>query len=764
MTSGTTTSVFLETLQRSGLFSAQEYQDLLNLLEAAGLHYADGQGIAAWCVQQRYLTLFQANQLLAGKWRNFNINNKYRVLEQLGQGGMGVVYRCEHLALRTEVALKILPPEMTSNVAAFQRFLREAQALAALDHPNIVQAHDIDESRGLYFIVMSCVEGRTLEEVVRQEGPRPVSQAADYASQVCRGLQHAHEAGWVHRDLKPSNLILDATGTIKIADFGLARLATTTDGNITRQHDAPSLLGSPDYVSPEQAINRPDIDIRADLYSLGATLYFLLAGRAPFEGVPLVQKLMAHQIREPEEITHFRTEIPPQLVQILKKLMAKQPGDRFATPRDVEQALAPFSRVEVPAKAPSTTNRVRGSRTIRVPHASTLRRPTSSDPLSPTEDTPLPRPVPTQVDITLREPQAEMPEEPETDVAGMSSATKRWLALGLAAAMFLGIGALSVWWLMTPADWETRLTQADQQAKQLHWKAAAAQFAALLRETPPDSKQRKEIYSRIKGRGQLAVLLLEQFPEDAELNLIAAAHYARDNDYTKAIAALELIVAQDPSKANVWHQLAGEYVRQREFKKAAHALEKAVHGKPDNPDWCRDRAFVYTALGDHANYHRVCQEMLTRFRGKDKPWGARIEVAYVFTQGNHPPSVLEEIMALDEELQINLIRFRHGAILYRAGKWQEALDMLIKAQARGKIYGFDPHQCEPLLAMAQYQLGRKEEARATLAAHQRWVAETMAKKPKAPFVSVLDTWWDSLALENMRREAEALMGETQRSS
>jgi serine/threonine protein kinase len=489
----------MESVRLSGLFTDQELHDLLYLVQAAGLHLADNKGVATWCVQQGYLTTFQAKQLLAGKWRNFIINNKYKVLEPLGQGGMGAVFRCAHMTLDKEVAMKVLPSELTANNPdALRRFLREARALAALDHPNIVQAHDVDENRGQYFIIMSCVEGRTLLDIVRKDGPLAPGQAADYICQACRGLQHAHEAGWVHRDLKPGNLILDCTGTVKITDFGLARLESS-EGSVTR-HDGNSIVGSPDYISPEQAMNKPQIDIRADIYSLGATLYFFLTGRGPFEGEPLLQKLLAHQMRDPEEVSFFRSDIPEGMSTVLKKMMAKNPDDRYATPREVEEALAPFAKEPWTGKAPSTTNRARSGRTLRVPRVkATLRAKVAVDPLdtsatpvpfTPREITPLP------VTATVVPPP---PEEPEEAAEGLSATTKRWLAIGVAAAVLLGVSLFLYFWLTATPDRETQLVKADRLGKQGNWPAAAQIYAELLRTIPEGSKERKEVYSRINA-------------------------------------------------------------------------------------------------------------------------------------------------------------------------------------------------------------------------------------------------------------------------
>ena len=760
MSTATAPKIFVETLQKSGLFTAQEYQDLMYLVRSAGLHPADNKGVATWCVHQGYLTKFQAKELLAGKWRNFILNNKYKVLEPLGAGGMGAVFRCQHISLRKEVALKVLPTELTQNPAALQRFLREAQALAALDHPNIVQAHDVDEHRGQYILVMSCVDGWTLLDLVRQNGPLASGLAAEYIVQACRGLQHAHEAGWVHRDLKPGNLILDNNGVLKIMDFGLARLATA-DGSVTQQFADCNVLGSPDYISPEQAMNRPDIDIRADIYSLGATLYFLLSGRAPFEGEPLLQKLLAHQMREPEEVAMFRSDLPAGLIQVMKRMMAKQPDARFATPRDVEAALQLFAQTLPPAKAPSTANRIRGSRTLRVPQV-------DSPPLDGPAPilTPAPQPAPYSPPPAPYHPEpapysTETTDEEDVGIT-LSPQLKRWLLIGAGAVVLLTLSILGLIWLTSAPDRTARLERADALGRRQQWKGAAALYADLLKEATPNSKEYNEIYHRIKGWGPVAVHLLEHFPQDTELNRTAAAYYTKNNEPEKAVACLEHVLAGDPGNADLWHELSGAMVLQRNWRKAADSLERACRGKPENAEWSRDRGFVYAVMGDWENYRRVCRETFEQFGQKDKTWGQRIEVAYVFGQGSNPPALLNQVVQLGREMaeqnpgDTNHL-FRYGVAQYRAGKLREAYDTLKQAQGDEQAPGYEPRRSEPVLAMILFQQGQKDEARRLLSQFRQWYDGEVAKKTKTPFIPVLGRWWDSLALDNLYREAEALI-------
>jgi WD40 repeat protein/serine/threonine protein kinase len=245
--------------------------------------------------------------------------------------------------MQRRVALKVPPPKKLAGPGMMQRFIREAQALAALDHPNIVRAHDLEKFGKLYMLAMEYVDGPNLRDLVIENGPLPAGRAAHYIAQAAQGLQHAHEAGWVHRDIKPANLLVDQAGVVKVLDLGLAYLLGEDVESPTRKFDDNAVLGTADYLAPEQAIDSHEVDIRADIYSLGATMYFTLTGRTPFEGSTIAQKLMAHQVAEPTPVSKLRPDVPQGLALVLAKMMAKSPADRYQTPAEVAQALIPFT-------------------------------------------------------------------------------------------------------------------------------------------------------------------------------------------------------------------------------------------------------------------------------------------------------------------------------------------------------------------------------------------------------------------------------------
>jgi Protein kinase domain len=268
---------------------------------------------------------------------------RYRLIRKLGQGGMGAVYLAEHRHMHRLVAIKVIRPGCLGNPQLVHRFRQEVEALARLSHPHIVTAHDADEAGGTHFLVMEFVEGESLDRLVRQ-GPLPVHEACAYVRQAALGLQFAHAKGLVHRDIKPHNLMRCADGTVKILDFGLARVlreATEADGKLT---DAGTVMGTADYIAPEQAKDSRQADIRADVYSLGCTLYHLLAGQVPFPGGTALDKIVRHATVPPEPLSCCRGDVPAGLAQTAGKMMAKNPADRYQTPAEVAAALEPFTR------------------------------------------------------------------------------------------------------------------------------------------------------------------------------------------------------------------------------------------------------------------------------------------------------------------------------------------------------------------------------------------------------------------------------------
>jgi serine/threonine-protein kinase len=370
----------VETLQRGRILKAAQLEGAATLQQ----RFPEPNALVAELVRRGWLTAFQAKQLLAGFGQNL-VFSSYVLLDRLGEGGSGQVFKARHLSMERIVALKVLRKDLLRDSEAVGRFFREIEVISQLAHPAIVHAYDAGVVGSVYFLAMEYVEGTTLDKLVKDSGRLAVPQACEYIRQAALGLQHAHERGLVHRDIKPGNLLVSGGGasgeseksdsgssfsmqspwgTIKILDLGLARLQQPNWKSNTQQLTVLAgnsvMQGTPDYLAPEQALNFHAADIRADIYSLGCTLYFLLAAEPPFSGGALTQKLMRHQQVEAPRIDKARDDVPAEVVKVLARMLAKQPGDRYQTPGEVAHALTgPAAVGQAPARpraGPPTVN------------------------------------------------------------------------------------------------------------------------------------------------------------------------------------------------------------------------------------------------------------------------------------------------------------------------------------------------------------------------------------------------------------------------
>jgi serine/threonine protein kinase len=286
------------------------------------------------------LTQYQADELLAGRGSELVLGG-YRVLDRLGKGGMSHVLLAEHAVLGKRVALKVLAASVRFDPDARRRFVREARAAAAVDHPNIVHVFDIDIEHEPSYLVMEYVDGVNLQAAVARQGTFSAGEAAAVGVEVARGLAAAAAAGLVHRDIKPANLLVDRRGGVKILDLGIVRFPG--DDTLPPASGNEVILGTIDYLAPEQAVNSADVDARADIYALGATLYFLLAGHPPFPGSDVRHKLAAKQYCDPPPIHRLRPDVEPELSQAIARLMMRDPAARCATAEEAIGLLTPFA-------------------------------------------------------------------------------------------------------------------------------------------------------------------------------------------------------------------------------------------------------------------------------------------------------------------------------------------------------------------------------------------------------------------------------------
>ncbi len=316
---------FAKHLEDSGILAGDTIRNLIHPKGSA----KDAEDLAKELVRQKKLTRFQAEEAYRGKGKSLVLGN-YVLMEKIGAGGMGQVFKARHRRMDRIVAVKLLPAELTRDPSAIARFEREVKAAAKLRHPNIVAADDADEANGVHFLVMEYIDGSDLSALVKKNGPFPVNQALDYILQAARGLKAAHAEGIVHRDIKPANLLLDKNGTVKILDMGLARIQGDT-GAQAELTGTGTVMGTVDYMAPEQALNTKAADARADIYSLGCALYYLLTGKATYEGDSLMAKLLAHREQPIPELNLKGVEISQPLDGIFKKMVAKKVDDRYQT-------------------------------------------------------------------------------------------------------------------------------------------------------------------------------------------------------------------------------------------------------------------------------------------------------------------------------------------------------------------------------------------------------------------------------------------------
>jgi len=352
-----TLEAFQELLRTGNLLSIDELAQVV--AEITHIEFGTAPDFARWLVERKWITRWQAQMMLAGSNRFFL--GKYKLLERVGAGGMGTVFKAQQKGLGRIVALKVMSDALLEDEQAVARFHREIRSAASLEHPHIVATFDADCVGGKHFLVMEYVDGENLQALAKQRGRLPMEEACEYIRQAALGLAHAHERGMIHRDIKPANLLLAFPSTgqggtgndplagdapaqpiVKILDFGLARLANETHGD-TALTQTGQIMGTPDYIAPEQARDTKDADIRSDIYSLGCTLFRLLAGEVPFKGQSVMEKLLARALDEAPRVRTLRPDLPPELDECIARMVARDPAARIQTPAEVAAAMAVFA-------------------------------------------------------------------------------------------------------------------------------------------------------------------------------------------------------------------------------------------------------------------------------------------------------------------------------------------------------------------------------------------------------------------------------------
>lgn len=332
---------FSRRLVSSGLVTADEIDDVFRSRPTAPPR--DVEGLARALVRRKKLTAYQARKIYRGESVRLILGN-YVILDRIGRGGMGIVYKAQHRRMGHIVALKMLAPEVMNSKAALPRFQREVRAAGRLNHRNIVNAYDADQIDNIHFLILEYVRGTDLGKLVRERGPMPVDQAIHCIHQAALGLAYAHEQGLIHRDIKPSNILLGTDGVVKILDMGLARLDEPRESQfqLTR---VGQILGTVDFMAPEQAIDNRKTDPRVDIYSLGVTLWYLLVGRTMYEGESSIERLLAHREQPIPSLSAACPSASLAVEAIFTKMVAKDPKDRYANMRqlivDLDRLIAP---------------------------------------------------------------------------------------------------------------------------------------------------------------------------------------------------------------------------------------------------------------------------------------------------------------------------------------------------------------------------------------------------------------------------------------
>lgn len=375
----------LDVLREHRILSTEQLAQAADLVRG---RCGEARTLAKMLGQRGWLTIYQINQLLAGNGKDLVLGG-YLILDRLGQGGLSQVFKARHVQNDWIVALKVIRQEAMADDDGREQFLHEMEAMARLEHPNIVQFCDLDQAGDIFYFAMEFVEGTDLQKQVDLCGPMPAQEACDYIRQAALGLQHAHERNLVHRDIKPANLFLTQENVrvrlpgkngkkgrevvkkrplIKILDWGLAglRYPGGEAGPERVKSMAKGIVGTADFLSPEQARNAHTVDIRGDIYSLGCSLYFLLAGQPPFPSGTLMHKILQHQQTRPTPVEKFRDDLSEEVIDILARMMAKDPIERFQTPAAIALALAPSARQEIPAsEAPKQSKPYRGPARVK---------------------------------------------------------------------------------------------------------------------------------------------------------------------------------------------------------------------------------------------------------------------------------------------------------------------------------------------------------------------------------------------------------------
>ena len=579
------TAALLEALKRYNILEPHQLKQAAQELQQ---RFPDPRALAKELLQRGWVTAFQVNRLFQDKGQELLLGS-YLLLEPLGQGGMGQVFKARHQRLDRVDAVKVIRSNLLANPNALERFRREAKAAARLSHPNVITVYDAGESGGTHFLAMEYIVGTDLSQMVKEKGPAPVAQACDYIRQAACGLAHAHEKGLVHRDIKPSNLLVTQTqgtralGVVKLLDLGLARLAPL--GGDEAAHsltDTGAVVGTADFIAPEQARNARDVDIRADLYSLGCTLYYLLAGKIPFPGETLTEKLIKHQLEEPRPLEVLRPGLPPGLLAVVRKLMAKQAENRYQAPAEVAVALQPFCATAEP---------------LPVEHIQAV------PPITAAPPPPVAMPVFSDLSLPSVATRDTMPlGRPTTPPAG-----RRVVLVLVPVAVVLCMGTLAgaLWWALGRKPEPVANTQPATQPTRPGAQPSTMSVAAARQEAARCFERGKQLANQGKHQQAIAeyTRCLELAGDQPEVlvnrGLSSRTLGALENaitDYDKAIRLFQALPRdeqRDRFLARAYFNRASVFYEKRDWDKCIADNTMAIELNPRDPVALNNRGSVY---------------------------------------------------------------------------------------------------------------------------------------------------------------------------
>ena len=745
-----TTEQFLDFLQRSGLLPAERMNAIQGEVREQGAAEEEADAFAQQLVQKRVITPFQADRLLRGKWRNFIVNEKFRVLDRWDAGDLGVFFRCEHQGLRKNVVLRSHSSLSDDPEHDLKGLLERVRALSQVNDPHLARVIDVERVNDQPLLVMEDLIGPNLEELVKEQGPLSLEQAASYTVQAALGLQALHEADWIHGEVRPARMLFDPTGMLKLLDAGLGPwLGNPRHGS--RSKDRLGERGFPlwDYTAPETLLKDPQADARSDLYSLGCVFYHLLAGQPPFASFAPQEKPRAHQMAEPPSLAAARPDVPPAVHQVLASLLAKHPDDRPAHSAELAQQLLPWARELLPP----VTQAMLGLASYHedMPPEARSRRRESAGPAG------------------AKEPRRR-------------STRKRVMTLVAAA---LAVGSIGVFVFAVIASFlsislQDRLEAIQKAlANKETTKAAELLVDGLKEATPtvrivptasgnaptPAELARTQLLNLLNQNNNedLVRTVAKRLPDDPDVQARLGDWELRQKNWDAAVQAFTRATTADPKRAAVWEKLTEAEIRRGNWAQAAERQGRLVELKPDDSALWMRQATLLARAGKMSEYRDLLAKMWRKFKDAKNP-PALVDVGLAAAAAAEPVPERSEILPRLQLAASRLPRqgtphFALGALHFRLGDHDQAVEELRRAYADNPTWAARPI-CLPLLSLAQYQANQRGEAEKTFRSAEAWQRTEKQKRGNDAFAPLTANWWDWVLFDSTLNEARPVFQHT----